>query len=164
MRVLALVACAILMAGCVTGSATPTYVVRFTLVNTSGDTLAVDEYPHCGTASLHDDHVLVDSPRPSGKAIVYIEPRFDGPGWAYLGDEPMARGLDPDAVVPDGVPESTAAVVHLSLQDGVFLIDGVARDLPFNGTKVQPGLWNATFTVEEGPARVRVDHRSKSCA
>lgn len=166
MRTLALaVVCMALAAGCVTSSSTPTYVVRFTITNTSGDTLGVDEYPHCGTATLKEDHLLVDSPKPDGKALVYIEPRFEGPGWAYLGNEPMARGLDPEALVPDGLEDTTTAIVVLALRDGVLLIDGEERDLPYSGTSRHPGgMWNATFTVEEGPGRVRVDHSTKSCA
>lgn len=153
----------VLVAGCVTSTRMPTYVVEFTLTNTYGSTLGVSEYPHCGTSELHDGYLKVDSPRPPGGALVHIDPRFEGQ-FAVIGSEPMARGLDHEVRVPDGIEDTDFAVVTLLLRNGALLIDGFERTLPYTGTITVPGWWNATYTVSEGPGVVRVDHRSYSCA
>jgi hypothetical protein len=169
MRLLALVAACVLMPGCVTTESMPTFVMRFTLTNDGNETLPFDGYPHCGTARVGDGVVTVDSPLPHGKALVVVDPTLVGEGaghagFAALGTEGMAFGLDPEARIHDGVSGSDADIAVLRYEDGHLFVDGQRRDLPFNGTAVRPGLWSAAFTIEEGPHKVRVDHSAKSCA
>lgn len=162
-RVVAALAVAVLLAGCVTSTRMPTYVLTFTLTNASGGTLEASEYPHCGTSELHDGYLTVDSPKPTGPVLLHVDPTFDG-DFAVLGSEGRAYGLDGEVRVPDGVDGTDFAIVTLALRDGGLLVDGVARELPYSGTAAAAGWWNATYTISEGPGVVRVDHRTYSCA
>ncbi len=152
----------VLVAGCVSSTRMPTYVVEFVVTNTSGLTLQGSEYPHCGTSELHEGYLKVDAPRPAGPALVHMDPTFQG-DFAILGSEGMARSMARDVGVPDGVDGTDFVIVTLSLRDGALLIDGFERALPYAGTATVPGWWNATYTVRDGPGFVRVNHRSYSC-
>lgn len=154
---------ALLVTGCVTTTTMPTYVVEFSLTNTSGLTMGASEYPHCGTSEVRPGHLLVQAPKPQGRALLHVDPEFAS-GYAVLGSEGKAFSLDREVRVPDGVDGTDAAIVAIAWRDGVLLVNGVAQPLPYAGSSTSPGLWNATYTIRDGPGKVKVDHRSYSCA
>ncbi|MEK6976162.1 MAG: hypothetical protein AABY18_07455 [Candidatus Thermoplasmatota archaeon] len=167
MRWLVLVAGCALLSGCTTTESMPTFVLRFTMMNQSDEALAVGtEYPHCSTARLHDSFLEVDAPRPPGKALVYVEPRYDGGQFISLGGAPAAIGLsDADRPIPDGLEDGDGAIVWLAYDDGRLLVNGEPQTLPYTGTsKGQGAEWTANFTIEGGPHKIRVDHATKSSA
>lgn len=162
-RLLIAAGLAVAMTGCVTTSHTPTYVVEFTVTNTSGGTLGASEYPHCGTSELREGYLLVQSPKPKGSALLHVQPRFNG-SFAVLGSEGKAFSLSREVHVPDGIDGTQASIVTLALRDGTLRINGDVQSLRFAGSSNAPGLWSAAYVVREGPSKVKEDHGSYSCA
>lgn len=168
MRWLALAALALALPGCVTSEHMPTYVVRFSLANTSDQVLSFD-YPHCGKATLHDAYVLVQAPLPNGRGLLVVVPeldwRPDSPGFSTRGNSADVLGLGAsEAQVSDGSSRGGAPIVTVQLVGSRLLVDGEARDLPYSTAVRHPeGRWQANVTVERGPTLVKVDHRPTVC-
>jgi hypothetical protein len=160
----------VLISGCAQVRHEGSLVLEFTLHQLGGEDGSIGEWPHCSTAHEADDEVVVEAtldPRAKGHPVLLVVPRL-GPGttWGVTGDASFALGLHREALVPDGLDDTTTPLVRITWDgDGPAVVDGVQRPLPAEWTKADPaGRWSADLSLREGPERVRWTSSSGSCA
>lgn len=149
--------------GCIDGDRvveTGSLVLTLTLRNTGGGDREGGLGPHCATASVRQDRVVVlqeSTAEQRRHPVLVVDSDHDWQsGWLAVSTDPFALPLDGEAAIRPHVDGREATVARVAWDgEAPPLVDGVPVELPASWTYRSPdGQWEADLRLDEGPRTV----------